>query len=75
MLRQNRDKNYADSEKDGFMHQTSNTTLESKKEIAKKYSKEIEQEEIKLQDVLAFPLLKAQDLLYLRVMILKLHKI
>jgi hypothetical protein len=45
MLRQNRDKNYADSEKDGFMHQTSNTTLESKKEIAKKYSKEIEQEE------------------------------
>lgn len=45
MMRQNRGKSFADSEKDGFMHQTSNTSLESKKQIARKYSIGIEEEE------------------------------
>lgn len=45
MMRQNRNKSYGDSEKDGFMHQTSNTPMESKKKIARKYLDGILQEE------------------------------
>lgn len=45
MMRQNRNKSYGDSEKDGFMHQTSNTPMESKKKIARKYLDDILQEE------------------------------
>ena len=45
MVRQNRNKSYGDSEKDGFMHQTSNTPMESKKKIARKYLDGILQEE------------------------------
>lgn len=37
-MRQDRNKSYDDSEKDNFIHQSSNTTLKEKKEISKKYS-------------------------------------
>lgn len=36
-MRQDRDKSYEDSEKDGFMHQNNNRTLSEKEKIAKKY--------------------------------------
>jgi len=37
-MRQDRNKSYEDSEKDGFIHLTSNTRKSEKKEIAKKYA-------------------------------------
>jgi hypothetical protein len=37
-MRQDRDRSYEDSEKDGFIHLTSNTTKSVKQKIAKKYS-------------------------------------
>jgi len=37
-MRQDRDKSYDDSEKDGFIHKTSNTSQSVKKQIAKKYA-------------------------------------
>lgn len=37
-MRQDRDKSYDDSEKDGFIHKTSNTSQSIKKQIAKKYA-------------------------------------
>lgn len=37
MLRQNKDLSYEDSEKMGFMHPNSNTTISEKKKIAEKY--------------------------------------
>lgn len=37
-MRQDRDKSYDDSEKDGFIHRTSNTSQTIKKQIAKKYA-------------------------------------
>ena len=37
MLRQNRDKSFADSEKDGFIHQNSNTIKTEKERILNKY--------------------------------------
>lgn len=37
-MRQDRDKNYEDSEKDGFIHQTSNIRKDEKYKITKKYS-------------------------------------
>lgn len=49
MMRQNRGKSYGDSEKDGFIHQASNTSVESKKQIARKYSIGIEEEEAENQ--------------------------
>ena len=38
MLRQDRNKSYADSEKDGFMHQNSNTVMSEKERILNKYA-------------------------------------
>lgn len=43
-MRQDRDKSYADSEKEGFIHQTSNTPKSTKEKIAKKYA-DIQQKE------------------------------
>ena len=43
-MRQDRDKSYADSEKDGFIHQNSNTPKSSKEKIAMKYA-DIQQKE------------------------------
>lgn len=37
MLRQNRDKSFADSEKDGFIHQNSNTSKNERERILNKY--------------------------------------
>ena len=37
MLRQNRDKSFADSEKDGFIHNNGNSTNQEKDRIIKKY--------------------------------------
>lgn len=37
-MRQDRDKSYDDSEKDGFIHKTSNTSQSVKKQIANKYA-------------------------------------
>ena len=37
-MRQDRDKSYVDSEKEGFIHQTSNTPKSTKEKIAKKYA-------------------------------------
>ena len=41
MLRQNRDKSFADSEKDGFMHQNSNTTRQEKDRIINTYIRQM----------------------------------
>lgn len=38
MLRQDKDKSYSDSEKDGFIHQTSNVTKTEKQKIALRYA-------------------------------------
>lgn len=37
-MRQDRDKSYEDSEKEGFIHQTSNTSKSTKEKIARKYA-------------------------------------
>lgn len=57
-MRQDRDKSYDDSEKDGFVHITSNTSKSTKQKIAKKYadineiSNGSEENEIKSQDII-----------------------
>lgn len=44
-MRQTRNKSYADSEKEGFMHQNSNRSVNDRKKIARKYLNGIEEEE------------------------------
>lgn len=56
-MRQDRDKSYDDSEKDGFIHATSNTSKSTKQKIARKYadineSNDIEKSNIESQDVI-----------------------
>jgi hypothetical protein len=56
-MRQDRDKSYDDSEKDGFVHITSNTSKSTKQKIAKKYadineSNYTEEFDIESQDVI-----------------------
>lgn len=52
-MRQDRDKSYAESEKDNFIHQTSNTPKSTKERIAKKYAdienKSVESDETGIQ--------------------------
>lgn len=48
-MRQNRNKSYADSEKEGFMHQNSNRSVDDRKKIARKYLDGIEADEVENQ--------------------------
>lgn len=50
MLRQDKDKSYEDSEKEGFIHHNSNTTISEKEKIIQKYSDIQEQKNTK-QDI------------------------
>ena len=47
MLRQDKDKSYEDSEKEGFIHHNSNTTISEKEKIIQKYSDIQEQKNTK----------------------------
>lgn len=47
MLRQDKDKSYEDSEKEGFIHHNSNTTISEKEKIIQKYSDIKEQKNTK----------------------------
>lgn len=47
MLRQDKDKSYEDSEKEGFIHHNSNTTISEKEKIIQKYSDIQEQKSTK----------------------------
>lgn len=44
-MRQDRDKSYEDSEKEGFMHQNNNRSVDAKERISKKYADITEQEQ------------------------------
>ena len=51
MLRQDKDKSYEDSEKEGFIHHNSNTTISEKEKIIQKYSDIQEQKNTKQQPI------------------------
>ena len=63
MLRQDKDKSYEDSEKEGFIHHNSNTSLSEKEKIIQKYS-DIQEQKNSTTSSISQPKKIEEDLVY-----------